>query len=165
MAQVFDPCGIACPICNPHDEPDKRLAISEFGVCRARKSGRNLYCKACVRKKVTDSRKTVKEHKNRNNFSNGDPPIHSNGDGDCDEGSQIVWSTQNRLTPEEKVLASLKESPKTPKQVARDTKLSLEAVDIILTEMALHTREVKSEIQGDDRVYSLTGRVVIPATV
>jgi hypothetical protein len=35
-----------CPICS------NDLPISEFGICRARKDGRNLYCKSCIR---TDS--------------------------------------------------------------------------------------------------------------
>jgi hypothetical protein len=40
-----------CPICT------QELPISEFGICRARKDGRNLYCKSCIRK--TESEFTV----------------------------------------------------------------------------------------------------------
>ena len=39
------------------------VALSEFGVCRARKDGRNLYCKSCIRKKVTESRRALKEYR------------------------------------------------------------------------------------------------------
>src|SRR5436189_4315220 len=46
-----------CPICS------QDLPLSEFGVCRARKDGRNLYCKSCIRKKVTDSRRALKEYR------------------------------------------------------------------------------------------------------
>src|SRR6185312_3935266 len=46
-----------CPICSLD------LPVSEFGVCRARKDGRNLYCKSCIRKKVTDSRRALKEYR------------------------------------------------------------------------------------------------------
>src|ERR1041384_8412506 len=46
-----------CPICS------KDLPISEFGICRARKDGRNLYCKSCIRQKVTQSRRALKEYK------------------------------------------------------------------------------------------------------
>ena len=46
-----------CPICS------KELPISEFGICRARKDGRNLYCKSCIRQKVTQSRRALKEYK------------------------------------------------------------------------------------------------------
>ena len=41
---------IVCPICRKH------LPKSRFGICRARKSGRNLYDKSCVRKKVKAQR-------------------------------------------------------------------------------------------------------------
>ncbi|MCA1573198.1 MAG: hypothetical protein LC770_01390, partial [Acidobacteria bacterium] len=46
-----------CPLCN------QALSLSEFGICRARKDGRNLYCKSCIRKKVTDSRQALREYK------------------------------------------------------------------------------------------------------
>src|SRR5215467_8393619 len=46
-----------CPICS------KELPITEFGICRARKDGRNLYCKSCIRKKVTDSRRAQKAYR------------------------------------------------------------------------------------------------------
>src|ERR1700754_1221250 len=46
-----------CPICS------QDLPIAEFGICRARKDGRNLYCKSCIRKKVTESRRALKEYK------------------------------------------------------------------------------------------------------
>src|SRR5947207_1620665 len=46
-----------CPICS------QDLPVSEYGVCRARKDGRNLYCKSCIRKKVSDSRKAFKAYK------------------------------------------------------------------------------------------------------
>ena len=46
-----------CPICT------NELPISEFGICRARKDGRNLYCKSCIRQKVTQSRRALKEYK------------------------------------------------------------------------------------------------------
>src|SRR5215217_3295999 len=46
-----------CPICS------KDLPVSEFGICRARKDGRNLYCMSCIRQKVAASRLALKEYK------------------------------------------------------------------------------------------------------
>src|SRR6266480_5455343 len=46
-----------CPICA------KDLPLTEYGVCRARKDGRNLYCKSCIRKKVSESRRAFKAYK------------------------------------------------------------------------------------------------------
>ena len=57
MMEDRDVSGKNCPICS------QQLPLSEFGVCRARKDGRNLYCKSCIRKKVTDSRRALKEYR------------------------------------------------------------------------------------------------------
>ena len=57
MTEELDVSGKNCPICS------QQLPLSEFGVCRARKDGRNLYCKSCIRKKVTDSRRALKEYR------------------------------------------------------------------------------------------------------
>src|SRR5882762_11585312 len=46
-----------CPICS------KDLPLTEYGICRARKDGRNLYCKSCIRKKVSESRRAFKAYK------------------------------------------------------------------------------------------------------
>ena len=57
MTEEMDVTAKNCPICS------QQLPLSEFGVCRARKDGRNLYCKSCIRKKVTDSRRALKEYR------------------------------------------------------------------------------------------------------
>ena len=46
-----------CPICS------QDLPLTEYGICRARKDGRNLYCKSCIRKKVSESRRAFKAYK------------------------------------------------------------------------------------------------------
>lgn len=43
-----------CPRC------EASLPISEFGVCRARKDGLNLYCKICIREKVAAQRQAMR---------------------------------------------------------------------------------------------------------
>lgn len=48
---------IRCPKC---DEDKPR---SEFGICRARESGRNLYCRPCIRETVYAGRARVKQMK------------------------------------------------------------------------------------------------------
>ena len=44
-----------CPQCSAI------LPLNSFGICRARKDGLNLYCKACIRKKVQRSRRLLRE--------------------------------------------------------------------------------------------------------
>src|SRR5205809_6239393 len=46
-----------CPRC------EESLPLSEFGICRARKDGLNLYCKRCIRQKIALSRQALREYK------------------------------------------------------------------------------------------------------
>src|SRR5438045_8206010 len=46
-----------CPRC------EESLPLSEFGLCRARKDGLNLYCKRCIRQKIALSRQALREYK------------------------------------------------------------------------------------------------------
>lgn len=48
-----------CPI---HPTEPRELPLSEFGTCRARKDGRNLYCKSCNRTKSVRQRLDAKAH-------------------------------------------------------------------------------------------------------
>jgi SOS-response transcriptional repressor LexA len=51
------PWSMHCPACN------KDLPVEKFGLCSARKSGRNLYCKSCIRKTVGAGRDRVRAMK------------------------------------------------------------------------------------------------------
>src|ERR1043165_10100076 len=42
---------------------EESLPLSEFGICRARKDGLNLYCKRCSRQKIALSRQALREYK------------------------------------------------------------------------------------------------------
>jgi len=46
-----------CPRC------EETLPLSQFGVCRSRKDGLNLYCKRCIREKIRLSRASLKDYK------------------------------------------------------------------------------------------------------
>src|SRR5437763_16447688 len=54
-----------CPRC------EESLPISEFGVCRARKDGLNLYCKRCIRQKIALSRQALREYKSARSKHSG----------------------------------------------------------------------------------------------
>lgn len=51
-----------CPI---HPNGPTELALEEFGTCRARPDGKNLYCKSCIRAKIAAQRLTHKAWKNQ----------------------------------------------------------------------------------------------------
>jgi hypothetical protein len=44
-----------CPRC------EGSLPLSEFGICRARKDGLNLYCRWCIREKINAGRQALRE--------------------------------------------------------------------------------------------------------
>lgn len=46
---------IRCPRC------EESLPESSFGICRARPSGRNLYCARCIREKIALQRQRVRD--------------------------------------------------------------------------------------------------------
>jgi hypothetical protein len=51
-----------CPRC------EESLPLSEFGICRARKDGLNLYCKRCVRLAMQKCRARHKPVARKSNF-------------------------------------------------------------------------------------------------
>ncbi len=48
---------LRCPRCKESKPAD------EFGICRERKNGRNLYCKPCIRAKINAHRAALREYK------------------------------------------------------------------------------------------------------
>ena len=50
---------MVCPLCPEESGPQP---IANFGICRKRKTGRNLYCKTCINKKVGKSRVRVRDY-------------------------------------------------------------------------------------------------------
>src|SRR5919112_577380 len=87
-----------CPICS------LELPISEFGICRARKDGRNLYCKSCIRQKVTQSRRALKEYKSaRKKYISQQVDIAELLSGDGNGHSHYPAKTMSKLSPVERV--------------------------------------------------------------
>lgn len=63
-----------CPACT------LEKIVDDFGICRSRPDGRNLYCKACNRAKVTAARQVLRERKQERKAARADvvvvqPPI------------------------------------------------------------------------------------------
>src|SRR5438132_11127346 len=61
MAPLSDVSIVELKTCRRCEEA---LRLSEFGICRARKDGLNLYCKRCIRQKIALSRAALREYKN-----------------------------------------------------------------------------------------------------
>jgi hypothetical protein len=139
----------SCPICA------KDLPLSEFGICRARKDGRNLYCKGCIRTKVTQSRLALKEYKTARkkyiaqqveltDLRNGDPV-----------GGQFAAKPLSKLSPVERVRDSIRRGARTQREIAQDTKLGKDEIGDALANLLLWSREIRTRIVDNTRLYFL----------
>lgn len=137
-----------CPICS------LQLPLSEFGVCRARKDGRNLYCKGCIRKKVTDSRKALKEYRSARKRYVGQP-ISESGSFLDGEPSGNYPRILSKLSPVERVREAIKKGASTQKEIAQETRLGKDEIGDALANLLLWTREIKTEMVDNVRVYSI----------
>jgi hypothetical protein len=139
-----------CPLCN------QALSLSEFGICRARKDGRNLYCKSCIRKKVTDSRQALREYKSaRKRYV--DLQVESNdmslADSESHAGAQHVTRLVSKLSPIERVREAIKKKARTQKEIAQETKLGKDEIGDALANLLLWTHEIRTEVIDNTRMY------------
>lgn len=139
-----------CPICS------KELRLVEFGVCRARKDGRNLYCKGCIRKKVTDSRRALKEYRSARRRYVSQPSsehgatLFSDGDTSSSAGYPRILS---KMSPVERVKEAIKKGARTQREIAQETRLGKDEIGDALANLLLWTREIKTKVVDNMRVY------------
>ena len=140
-----------CPLCN------QSLSLAEFGVCRARKDGRNLYCKSCIRKKVTDSRQALREYKSARKRYVTQQDFESNDISLADSGShpatQHVTRVVSKLSPIERVRVAIKKNARTQREIALETKLGKDEIGDALANLLLWTHEIRTEVIDSTRMY------------
>jgi hypothetical protein len=144
-----------CPICS------QDLPLDEFGVCRARKDGRNLYCKSCIRKKVTDSRRALKEYRSarKRYVSPGLSERGFDGEPNSPSGYSRILS---KMTPVERVREAIRKGARTQKQIAQETRLSKDEIGEAIANLLLWTREIKTQIIDNNRHYFLNESAELP---
>src|ERR1044072_2314299 len=121
-----------CPICT------KELPISEFGVCRARKDGRNLYCKSCIRQKVTQSRRALKEYKTaRKKYISQQVEIAELLSGDSSTNGHYHAEAMDKLSPVERVRDAIRRGSRTQREIAQETKLGKDEIGDALANLLL----------------------------
>src|SRR5512138_460723 len=105
-----------CPICA------QELPISEFGICRSRKDGRNLYCKSCIRNKVTQSRRALKEYKSaRKKYTTQQVDTAEVETVELCGGSQHVVRPLSKLSPVDRVRDAIRKGARTQREIAQET--------------------------------------------
>jgi len=139
-----------CPICC------EELRLSEFGICRARHDGRNLYCKSCIRKKVTDSRRALKEYRSARKRCNTQPVSDPAGspliEGDASPNYPRMLS---KLSPVDRVREAIRKGARTQREIAQETRLGKDEIGDALANLLLWTREIRTEAVDNTRHYYL----------
>jgi hypothetical protein len=138
-----------CPICS------QDLPIAEFGICRARKDGRNLYCKSCIRQKVTQSRRALKEYKSaRKRYISQQIEITDLIAGDT-TGAHYPSKSVGKLSPIERVRDAIRKGSRTQREIAQETKLGKDEIGDALANLLLWTHEIRTQVVGNTRLYFL----------
>lgn len=147
-----------CPICS------QDLPISEFGICRARKDGRNLYCKSCIRQKVTQSRRALKEYKSaRKRYISQQIEMTDMVAGDT-ASAHYPSKSVSKLSPVERVRDAIRKGSRTQREIAQETKLGKDEIGDALANLLLWTHEIRTQVVGNTRLYFLN-EADEPATV
>ena len=138
-----------CPICS------QDLPITEFGICRARKDGRNLYCKSCIRQKVTQSRRALKEYKSaRKKYISQQIEMTQLLAGDSSSAHYPAKSV-SKLSPVERVRDAIRRGSRTQREIAQETKLGKDEIGDALANLLLWTHEIRTQVVGNTRLYFL----------
>jgi len=138
-----------CPICS------QDLPIAEFGICRARKDGRNLYCKSCIRQKVTQSRRALKEYKSaRKKYISQQIELTELIPSDA-ASAPYPSRSLSKLSPVERVRDAIRKGSRTQREIAQETKLGKDEIGDALANLLLWTHEIRTQVVGNTRLYFL----------
>ena len=139
-----------CPRC------EESLPLSEFGVCRARKDGLNLYCKRCIRQKIAQSRQALREYKNAR-IKHGTQSVAGRSrvtiDAKSGFSTRRIARMLRKLSPADRVREAIRCGARTQKEIAQVTKLPKDEVCDALANLLLWTREIRTQIVNHTRMY------------
>ena len=163
-----------CPICSETDP-------KEFGIVRARPSGRSLYCRRCLRVKVKACRDRVRQIKNlkreatrqlaiaartRNPESvccQHDICYSKRAQGSGAAASEPIGAGSFALdTPDRLVLLAIQMGARTQREIIRQTRLEVDQLGEALATLLLETREIATEVVDDERRYFIRERESAP---
>lgn len=134
-----------CPICL------RDLPVSEFGVCRSRRDGLNLYCKRCIRQKIAHGRQQLREYKAAR-IKAGIPvepkPLVIAG-----FSPRRIARMLRKLSPTDRVREAIRLGARTQKEIGFVTRLPKDEVCDALANLLLWSREIRSEVINNTRMY------------
>jgi len=138
-----------CPRC------EESLPLSQFGICRARKDGLNLYCKRCIRQKITHSRQALREYKNariKHGTPTPDKP-QTAADTKLNFSPRRIARMLRKLSPADRVREAIRCGAETQTEIAQVTKLPKDEVCDALANLLLWTREIRTQVINHTRRY------------
>src|SRR5256714_6271805 len=137
-----------CPRC------EESLPVSEFGICRARKDGLNLYCKRCIRQKIALSRQALREYKTaRSKHSSGATKSRVTLDSKSGFSPRRIARMLRTLSPADRVREAIRCGAGTQNEIAQVTRLPKDEVCDALANLLLWTREIRTQIVNHTRMY------------
>jgi hypothetical protein len=124
--------------------------LDKFGICKARTKDhcRNLYCKICICKKVNESRRELREYRR---LRRDKPPTILRP-----REAPPVYNTP----PIERMKKAIANGARTQRQIRRAARLTENQLSECLAALLLWTREIRSEMVGNQRHYFLNTNVV-----
>lgn len=136
-----------CPRCE-ESKPE-----AEFGVCRARPSGLNLYCKRCIREKVADGRQKTRAMKAAQKAEGLTPQEKILDHLALAFRPRLAARIRRHLSPADRVREAISVGAHTQKEIAEVTKLRTDEVCDTLANLLLWTREIRTRIIRNKRMY------------
>jgi hypothetical protein len=139
-----------CPRC------EESLPLSEFGLCRARKDGLNLYCKRCIRQKIALSRQALREYKNarsKHGVTAGSSRSRVTIEAKLGFSPRRIARMLRKLSPADRVREAIRCGARTQKEIAQTTKLPKDEVCDALANLLLWTREIRTDVINHTRMY------------
>src|SRR5260370_9387914 len=131
-----------CPRC------EDSLPLSEFGVCRARKDGLNLYCKRCIRQKIALSRQALREYRNARSklgasSVSGRPRLTI--EAKLGFSPRRIARMLRKLSPADRVREAIRCGARTRYELSQATKLPKDEVCDALANLLFWTRVMRTD--------------------
>jgi hypothetical protein len=147
-----------CPLCV------QDLPVVEFGIVRARKDGRNLYCKACIRTKSKTQREGRRDYKHEHQLALRRKREKEQRERES-QAPPTAPDTPAALTPVQRVKLAIQGGARTQREIARETHLKADGVGDALAQLLLWTGEIRTKVVDNTRIYfpaEITAVVVEP---